>query len=74
MALYEIKAELTGMVARLDKAVGDPVDLDESVMTLESMKMQIPVLSPRRGRIVAFHVAEGQVVQERQKLATVDVG
>ena len=74
MALFDIKAELAGLVVHLDKTVGDPVDLDESVMTLESMKMQIPVLSPRRGRLAAFHVSEGQVVQERQKLATLDLG
>lgn len=74
MALYEVKAEISGVVRALDAAVGEAVDLDGQVMTIESMKMEIPVLSPRRGRILAFRVAEGDPVQEGQALLTLELG
>jgi biotin carboxyl carrier protein len=73
MPLYDIKAEISGTILRLDVAVGDSVDIDDQVMTIESMKMEIPIFSPRRGRINSFLVAEGQSVREEQKLATLEI-
>lgn len=72
MARIDVKAELTGMVAVLDARVGDAVERDGAIMTLESMKMQIPVLAPRAGRIVQVLVAEGEAVQEGQRLAVLE--
>ena len=39
MALYELKAEISGVIRQLDAAVGDIVDDDGQVMIIESMKM-----------------------------------
>lgn len=72
MALYELKAEISGVIRQLDAAVGDRVDLDGQVMIIESMKMEIPVLSPRRGLIRAFG-GEGDSVQEGQVLVTLEI-
>ena len=73
MALYELKAEISGVIRQLDAAVGDRVDLDGQVMIIESMKMEIPVLSPRRGLIRAFRAGEGDSVQEGQVLVTHEI-
>ena len=73
MARFEVKAELAGMVAVLDAEVGSAVERDGVVMTLESMKMQIPVLAPRAGTLVQILVAEGEAVQEGQRLAVLEV-
>ena len=73
MARFEVKAELAGMVAVLDAEVGSAVERDGVVMTLESMKMQIPVLAPRAGTLVQILVAEGEAVQEGQRLAVLEI-
>ena len=43
------------------------------VMIIESKKMEIPVLSPRRGLIRAFRAGEGDSVQEGQVLVTLEI-
>lgn len=73
MAQFEMKAEISGTVLRFDVGVGDQVELDDQVMTLESMKMEIPMLTPRAGKLTSFAVAVGQSVQEGQTLATLDI-
>ena len=73
MPLYNIEAEISGTILRLEVAVGDLVEVDDQVMTIDSMKMEIPIFTPRRGRIKAFLVAEGQSVQEEQKLVTLEI-
>ena len=73
MPLYDIKAEISGTILSLDASVGDSVDIDDQILTIESMKMEIPISSPRRGRITAFLVSERQSVQEGQTLATLEI-
>jgi acetyl-CoA carboxylase biotin carboxyl carrier protein len=41
-------------------------------MILESMKMEIPVISPKAGKVTRIHVKEGDAVQEGQVLAEVE--
>jgi acetyl-CoA carboxylase biotin carboxyl carrier protein len=52
--------------------VGTKVDEDEPILIIESMKMEIPVLSPCAGRVASFEVGEGDDVSEGQKVATVE--
>jgi biotin carboxyl carrier protein len=62
------------MVANVWKVVaaeGDHVDDGDTLVILESMKMEIPVLAESAGT-VTLHVAEGDVVQEGDLIA--DVG
>ncbi|MGE0734256.1 MAG: acetyl-CoA carboxylase biotin carboxyl carrier protein subunit [Alphaproteobacteria bacterium] len=73
MAFYELKAELAGMIAKIEKGIGDAISVDDTVMILESMKMEIPVLSPRRGRLHEISVVEGQAVQEGDALALLEL-
>jgi acetyl-CoA carboxylase biotin carboxyl carrier protein len=67
-----VTAELAGNLWKLVVSEGQQVAADETLMILESMKMEIPVTSPKAGRVSKIHVQEGQTVQEGQLLAEVD--
>jgi acetyl-CoA carboxylase biotin carboxyl carrier protein len=68
----QVKAELAGNLWKIVVSEGQAVDTDQTLMILESMKMEIPVTSPRPGRVAKIHVTEGQTVQEGQLLAELD--
>jgi len=68
----QIKAELAGNLWKIVVREGQQVGADETLMILESMKMEIPVNSVVAGRVTKIHVKEGQTVQEGQLLADVD--
>jgi biotin carboxyl carrier protein len=68
----QITAELTGNLWKLLVKEGQEVGAEDTLMILESMKMEIPVTSPKAGRVTKIHVKEGQTVQEGQLLAEVD--
>ena len=68
----QIKAELAGNLWKIVVREGQEVRADETLMILESMKMEIPVNAPVAGRVTKIHVKEGQTVQEGQPLADVD--
>jgi biotin carboxyl carrier protein len=63
------------MVANVLKvyvAPGDAVATGDTVVLLESMKMEIPVLSEHAGTVTAVNVDAGDVVQEGDALVTLD--
>jgi biotin carboxyl carrier protein len=60
----EIRAEMVANVLSVDVAVGDTVAAGESVLLLESMKMEIPVIAEDGGVVRAVKVSVGDVVQE----------
>jgi biotin carboxyl carrier protein len=62
------------MVANVWKVLvseGDQVDDGDTLVILESMKMEIPVLAERPGTVTKLHVAEGDVVQEDELIAEI---
>lgn len=63
-----LNAELAANVWKILVQVGDAVVADEPLMILESMKMEIPVVSDEDGTVVAIHVAEGDNVNMGQLL------
>jgi acetyl-CoA carboxylase biotin carboxyl carrier protein len=72
MAAETIQSEITGSVWKIQAKPGDKLEADDTIMVLESMKMEIPVLAPDGGRIVKILVAEGDSVKEGQDLAIVE--
>ena len=68
----QVTAELTGNLWKLVAREGQHVQAEETLMILESMKMEIPVTAPKAGRVTRIHVKEGDAVQEGQLLAEVD--
>lgn len=70
--MIEVESEVTGKVWRIDAAVGDAVSAGDTLLVLESMKMEIPVLAPASGRLAALLVGQDDAVDEDQVLATID--
>ena len=68
----DIKAHITGVVFQVVAHPGDAVQEGDPVIVLESMKMEIPVESPRAGRLREIRVQEGQTVQEGETLAVLE--
>jgi biotin carboxyl carrier protein len=68
----EVKAELVGNVWKVVAATGDEVEEDDVLVILESMKMEIPVTAPRRGKVKELRVNEGDVVREGQVVAVLE--
>ena len=59
-----ILAEMVANVIVVEVAVGDAVEAGDPVCLLESMKMEIPVISEHEGTVKAVKVGPGDVVQE----------
>jgi len=68
-----ILAEMVANVLSVDCAVGDTVGAGDTVLLLESMKMEIPVLAEHPGRVTAIKVTAGDVVQEGDPLIWLDL-
>ena len=72
MAGVQIKAELAGNVWKILVEAGQTVAADETLLILESMKMEIPVNAPSAGRVARLHVKAGDPVQEDQLLVELE--
>ncbi|MBU1342908.1 MAG: biotin attachment protein [Proteobacteria bacterium] len=68
----EIKAQLPGNVYEIQFAVGDRVKEGETLVVLEAMKMETPVIAPCNGIINSIEVVKGQTVQSGQVLLTLN--
>ncbi len=68
----QIKADLAGNLWKVVVREGQQVQADETLMILESMKMEIPVTAPSAGRVKKIHAREGDNVQEGQLLIEVE--
>ena len=60
----QVCAHITGTVWKIQVAVGDTVSAEQSLVILESMKMEMPVESPAAGVVSAVLVKEGAAVEE----------
>jgi len=70
----DVKAHITGTVWKIEKQKGDAVSEGETVIILESMKMEMPVEAPCNGTIADVKIKEGQAVNEDQVLAVIAEG
>ena len=68
----EVRAEMVANVWKVVVAQGDNVADGDTLVILESMKMEIPVLAEGDGTVSALHVAEGDVVQEGDVIAVIE--
>jgi len=69
VADIEAKTEVTGAVWKIVTAVGQRVEAGETIMIIESMKMEIPVMSEEGGVIAKLLVEEKTPVSEGQVVA-----
>ena len=62
--MADIEAHITGNVWKIEGAVGDTVEEGDTVVILESMKMEIPVEAEDEGTVREILCEEGQSVSE----------
>ncbi|QWF82271.1 biotin/lipoyl-binding carrier protein [Amycolatopsis sp. CA-230715] len=68
----EIRAEIVANVMKVVAAEGVTLGDGDTVVILESMKMEIPVLTEGAGKLTRLAVHEGDVVQEGDLLAVLE--
>ena len=69
-AAPEVKAGAAGKVFKLDTTVGQAVKKGDAVLTIEAMKMEIPVVAPEDGTVASINVAVGDAIESGAVLAT----
>ena len=69
-----VRAEMVAGVLSLAVEVGDVVEAGQTLLLLESMKMEIPVVPEGPGRVSRVAVSPGDVVQEGDLLVVLDEG
>lgn len=72
MARIEIKSEITGTVWEVRSQPGDKVDSGDILLVIESMKMEIPVITEDAGTVVEVLVQKKDPVAEGQVVAVLD--
>lgn len=72
MAKIEVLSEIAGVVREICAQPGDALRAEDPVILVECMKMEIPVCSPRAGKLVAVLVAPGEPVSEGQAVASIE--
>jgi acetyl-CoA carboxylase biotin carboxyl carrier protein len=68
----EVKAHITGTVWKIETPAGTKVNEGDTVIILESMKMEMPVEAPASGTIREIKIKEGEAVDEGKVLAIID--
>lgn len=68
----KVSAAVPGKVVKIVASVGQSVKAGDSVVIVESMKMEIPVVAPSDGTIASIDVAEGAAVENGDTLATMN--
>jgi acetyl-CoA carboxylase biotin carboxyl carrier protein len=71
-AMADIEAHITGNVWKIEVAVGDTVSDGDTVVILESMKMEIPVEAEDEGTVKEIRCEEGQAVKEGDVLMVLE--
>ena len=66
--MSEVEAHITGTVWKIEVKVGDAVDEGDTVVILESMKMEMPVEAEEPGTVTEILCEEGQAVNEGDPL------
>ncbi|HSZ48962.1 MAG TPA: biotin/lipoyl-binding carrier protein [Streptosporangiaceae bacterium] len=70
--MAEVRAEMVANVWKVVAAEGETVADGDTLVILESMKMEIPVLAEDAGTLTRLAVAEGDLVQEGDLIAVIE--
>lgn len=71
MPQTHLQSEVTGTVWKIEVRAGDTVAEYQTLLILESMKMEIPVTAPHAGTVLQLLVREGESVAEGQDVAVI---
>lgn len=72
VADIKVQSEITGKVWAIEASIGDTLEEEDTIIVLESMKMEIPVVAPSGGILKEILVQEGDAVTEGQDIAIMD--
>lgn len=70
--MRKILSEVSGSVWKVEAQPGQALQAGDTLLVVESMKMEIPVVAEQAGRLREMFVAEGEMVEVGQWLATLD--
>jgi len=70
--MKEVKSEISGKVIQVPVSVGARVDGGDTLLVVESMKMEIHLEAPQAGVVCELRVAEGDSVNEGDVVAVLD--
>ncbi|WP_369899702.1 acetyl-CoA carboxylase biotin carboxyl carrier protein subunit [Bacillus manliponensis] len=70
--MTKVYATMAGNVWKIVVGVGDTVEEEQDVVILESMKMEIPIVTEEAGTVMKINVQEGDFVNEGDVLVEIE--
>ena len=70
--MHKVRSEITGSVWKVEVVVGQAVVEGDTLVIVESMKMEIPISAPTSGVVTEIFVAEGEPVADDQVVIHLD--
>lgn len=68
----KVTTEVAGKVWKIEAQPGAQLSADDVILILESMKMEIPVVAPKAGRLLEIRVKEGDALNEGEVVAILE--
>ncbi|MGL5260044.1 MAG: biotin/lipoyl-containing protein [Lachnospiraceae bacterium] len=68
----KVEAGAAGKVFKIEGSVGQSVKQGDTIVIVEAMKMEIPVVAPSDGKIQSIHVSVGDAIESGALLATLN--
>lgn len=68
----EVVTEIAGKVWKIEAQPGAQLSADDVILIPESMKMEIPVVSPKAGKLLELRVKEGDTLKEGEVVAILE--
>ncbi|MAJ80568.1 MAG: acetyl-CoA carboxylase biotin carboxyl carrier protein subunit [Porticoccaceae bacterium] len=69
-----LKSHVAGQVWKVVTQVGDDILTDQVVLIVDCMKMEIPIVSTKSGKLVEIRVSEKDLLAENQTVAVLETG
>ena len=73
MSTIEVRSEISGSVWKVEAAPGADLQEHDVIVILESMKMEIPIVAPKAGKLVEVLVKEGDAVSDDDLVARIEI-
>ena len=68
----KVVTEVAGRVWKIEAQPGAQLAVDDTILIMESMKMEIPVVAPVAGKLLALLVKEGDTLNEGDAVAEIE--
>ena len=68
----DVTTSVPGKICKIEASAGQAVKAGDTVIILEAMKMEIPVVAPQDGTIAGINVSVGDAVESGDVLATMN--